>query len=166
MHSRLTLAAVSALVALAAGCRGEPHGSSKTITAEGCLTGGAGGYVLTRLSPAKGAGRAVVEPTGGAAPPPSQATEVFTLQGMDDQLRPHVGKQVKVSGEAPSQEVVVAANQTPAAPGADTAGDAAATGTSGGLQPRVTTSERTRFETADLVVHSVTPLNEPCVATR
>lgn len=158
---------MTALLALATGCRGaDPQGSAKMITTEGCLTAGSGGYVLTRLSPARGSGPATVESPGGGAPPPSQATEVFMLEGMDDELRPHVGSQVKVSGEAPAREVVVARDETPAAPtGTAGSGVPAASGT-GGLQPRVSTSERTRFETADLVVRSVTPLNQPCAAPR
>lgn len=162
--SRGHLIAATALGAIVlTGCRGTgPEGTPRMLTVDGCLTAGNGGLVLTRLTPAGGTASAVVEP-GTTAPPPQQATEIYALQGMDDQLRPNVGRQVRVSGEAPPQRVAVVREQTPAA----TAGSGAAqpSGTSG-VEPRVSTTERTRFETTELRVRTVTALNEPCAAPR
>ena len=165
------IAAVVALGLTTACSRSDEDGTPKLISAEGCLTAGEGGLVLTRLTSAGDGGPATVEPpTSGTAVPPQQSTEMFVLNGMENELRPHVGRQVRVSGEAPRQDVVVVQQQEPPSAATGTGGATpagSAVGTSGAdVEPKVSTTQKTRFATTDLLVRAVTPLDKPCAAPR
>lgn len=136
------------------------------ITATGCLTAQGDRFVLTDLQRA-----AETEKTAAD----EAATDTYQLIGADDQLRPHVGQQVRVNGEAEPPAVAEMRESTPATP---TAG---ATGTAGQAQspqpkqnpenaqqgaaaPQVRTETETRMEVAQLRVQSVTPTGDSCAA--
>jgi hypothetical protein len=165
------MAAVVAL-GLTTGCRrSADSGTPRLISAEGCLTAGDGGLMLTRLTSAGDGGPATVEPPpAGTAVPPQQSTEVFVLNGMENELRPHVGQQIRVSGEAPRQDVAIVQQQEPPAAATGSTGTApagSAVGTGGtGVEPKVSTTQKTRFATTELLVRAVTPLDKPCAAPR
>jgi hypothetical protein len=130
-------------------------GRPAPITQTGCLSSRDGQYVLTDLEPA-------AESSSG-----QPATEAYQLVGNDEELRQHVGKQVRVAGEAePSQVAEVRESTPPSQPGQQ------ATGTAGERppaapqpgQPQVSTSTETRLEVARLRVQSVTPTGQSCAA--
>jgi hypothetical protein len=113
---------------LAAGCGGsnkDEQGSAASndqntaqgrpapVTQTGCLTARGDQFVLTDLD--RGTTRA----------PDQAATETYQLIGNTDELRQHVGKQVRVNGEAEPAQVAEVRETTPAAPQPN------ATGTSG-----------------------------------
>jgi hypothetical protein len=119
--------------------RDEPTGRPAALSVTGCLTSADGRYVLTELSGDR-------QPT----------TESYQLTNADEQLRPHVGKQVRVNGEAEPARVAEVRESTPATP-AGTAGQQTATN-----QPAVSTETRTRLETRTVSVTSVTPTGQDC----
>jgi hypothetical protein len=149
---------------LTVGCGGpDPGELPEMIGVEGCLTAAGDELVLTRLTPAAG-GPSTDQPDTGTATglPAQQATEMFTLKGMEEELRPHVGQQVRVRGEADAPDVaVVRQHQTPAPAGAAGAAQSPTADGSAG-QPQVTTMQKTRLERTELVVRTVTPLNRAC----
>jgi hypothetical protein len=168
MERRSTIVTSAVVVALAftAGCgRGDTPGT-REVTEEGCLTAGQGGLVLTRLTRAEAQGTALDPPPEAAAT--EQASELFMLKGLETELRPHVGKQVRVSGDV-AIPAVAEVQQQPSAPGGTTgAPGAPQAGTPGGdgAQPRVTATQSTRLATTEMQVRSVTPLNTSCEAPR
>jgi hypothetical protein len=85
---------------------------------------------------------------------------VFALKGMEDRLRPYVGRQVRISGEAPEQDLTVVREETPPAPAAPPQSAPAP----GGTGPTVSTTEATRIRTTELQVRAVTPLEASCTA--
>ena len=105
---------------------------------EGCLTAADGRFVLTQLRGSE----SDVRPT----------TETYQLINADDQLRPHVGRQVRISGEAEAPDVANLREPVP-----NTTQPA---GTSGGAE--VSTQESTRLEVARMRVTSVTPTGDGC----
>jgi hypothetical protein len=115
------------------------------ISVTGCLTAEGDRFMLTRLEE-------------NAAP--VATTEIYQLDGDDDELRQHVGKMVQVFGGAPPADVTQLAEQTAPAP-AGTAGqdDSSA---------QVSVRETTRFETRELDVISLTATDQSCpsAATR
>lgn len=117
----------------------EPTGRPAPIMVTGCLTAADGRFVLTELSGDR-------QPT----------TEAYQLTNADEQLRPHVGKQVRVNGEAEPARVAEVRESTPTAP-AGTAGQQTTTN-----QPAVSTETRTRLETRTMSVTSVTPTGQDC----
>jgi hypothetical protein len=167
-----TFSAAIVCVAVAAGCGGgnrettderertpatnnaavetdEPTGRPAPISVTGCLTAAEGRFVLTELS------GDTKTPGGGGQP----TTETYQLTNADEQLRPHVGKQVRVNGEAEPARVAEVRESSPAAPAtpAGTAGQLSATN-----QPTVSTETRTRLETRRMSVTSVTPTGQDC----
>jgi hypothetical protein len=128
---------------------GAPAAGDKTadarpfpITETGCLTARGDQFVLTDLERSEGG------PT----------TETFQLIGTNEQLRQHVGKQVRVNGEAEAPKVAVVTESTP------TPADRQPTGTSGSADPKVTSETQTRVESRRLTVSSVEPTGELCSA--
>jgi len=131
------------------GCRGADRSDDKavevrptTVTETGCLTARGDQFVLTDLE--RGEGQAT--------------TETFQLIGNAEDLRQHVGKQVRVNGEAEAPNVAVVQESTPPSP------QPAPQGTAGGADPKVTTQEQTRVEVRKLKVASVQPTGSSCRA--
>jgi hypothetical protein len=124
----------------------EPSGRPVPVTVTGCLSSAEGRYVLTELAPNQGAGG------------PAQATtETYQLTDADEQLRQHVGKQVRVSGEAEPARIAEVRESTPATP--------PTAGTSGQQNERgaaVSTETRTRLEMRRMSVTSVMPTGDEC----
>lgn len=159
MATRTNLAVAGVLCAgLAMGCgrtaregdNRDPAGNDADITASapivetGCLTAAGNRYVLTAL-----------ETTQDAGVP---QTELYQLIGEGDELRQHVGKAVRVTGEAAPAQVAQVRETSPAQP-------AETRGTAGDNQPRVQTESQTRIETRQLRVQSVTPTGDDCPAS-
>ena len=113
-----------------------------SVTEMGCLTARGDRFVLTDLE--RGEGEAT--------------TETFQLVGNEDELRKHVGKQVRVTGEAEAPKVAVVQESTPAAPGAKPEG------TAGSAEPKVATQSETRLEARTLTVSTVEPTGASCAA--
>ena len=111
------------------------------VTEMGCLTARGEQFVLTDLE--RGEGEAT--------------TDTFQLVGDNDELRQHIGKQVRVTGEAEAPRVAVIQESTPPA-------DARPQGTAGSSDPRVSTQSETRVETRKLTVSSVQPTGASCAA--
>jgi hypothetical protein len=126
----------------------EPTGRSAALSVTGCLTSASGRYVLTDLS-------------DDAQAPGGPATESYQLTNADEKLRPHVGKQVRVTGEAEPARVAEVRETTPSVPAAP-AGTAGQQGTTN--QPAVSTETRTRLETRQMSVTSVTATGQDCPA--
>ncbi len=122
-------------------------GRPEVMTVTGCLSSAEGRYVLTALEGATG-------PGSGQA-----ATETYQLTDADERLRDHVGKQVRVNGEAEPARIAEVRESTPPA--------ATATGTAGnqsGNQPSVSSETQTRLELRRMSVMSVMPTGEDCPA--
>jgi hypothetical protein len=117
-----------------------------TVAETGCLTASGDRYVLTAL-----------ESGGGAA-----ATELYQLIGSEDELRQHVGREVRVSGMAEPAQVATVRESSAAAP-TGTAG--AEQGANRGTQPEVRTEAETRLETRRMRVTTVTPTGDECPAS-
>lgn len=160
MTTRTSLAAAGVLCAgvLAVGCgrtdrvddNRDAAGNDADFTASapivetGCLTAADNRYVLTALETTQDAG--------------APQTELYQLIGEGDELRQHVGKAVRVTGEAAPAQVAQVRETSPAQP-------AETRGTAGDAQPRVQTESQTRIETRQLRVQSVTPTGEDCPAS-
>lgn len=110
-------------------------GNPQAITATGCLTQAGDRYVLTELRSAE---------QGGAA-----TTETYQLVNLEDQLRQHVGKQVRVYGQADPPQSAEVRSLEPAA-------------TTG--QAQVDTESRTRLETRTLRISTVAATGGACGA--
>lgn len=165
---------VALAAAFALGCsNGESTGDAREldnvmdaperlVQVVGCLTAQGEQFVLTDLERA-------APPSGGAeasGAASQAATEMYRLEGMRDELRPHVGRQVRVTGEAPPPEVAIVRETSPPRdprPVAGTTGEresgAAATPET---QPQVSTVATTRLEVTELLVRSVSPTGESC----
>lgn len=125
----------------------EPTGRPAPMSVTGCLTSAEGRYVLTELT-------GDIKAPGGPAQP---TTETYQLTNADEKLQPHVGKQVRVTGEAEPARVAEVRESTPAAP-AGTAGQQSPN------QAAVSSETRTRLEMRTMSVTSVTPTGEDCPA--
>jgi hypothetical protein len=113
-----------------------------TVTETGCLTSSGDRFVLAALE------------TGG----PAAETELYQLIGSENELRQHVGREVRVSGMAEPAQVATVRESSAAAP----------TGTAGapqGAKPEVTTQAETRLETRRMRVTTVTPTGDECPAS-
>jgi hypothetical protein len=115
--------------------------ASEPIVETGCLTASGDRFVLTAL-----------ETTEDAGVP---QTELYQLIGEGDDLRQHIGKAVRVTGEAAPARVAEVRETSPAQ-------SAETRGTAGDDQARVQTESQTRIETRQLRVQSVTPTGEDC----
>lgn len=166
MRLLLTCCAVALPVALAASCnradRDEsPVESTPTvygdrnevrpspIAVEGCLTASGDRFVLTQLKPDE------------TSQPGATGTESYRLVGMGDELRPHVGKRVRITGESEPEQVVDVRQSTPLV-GAPQAGRADHPAGTTGPEAQVGTTATTRIEINDLQVRSITATTEPC----
>jgi len=163
--------------------RGE-GGRSTTVTETGCLTAEGDRFVLTALQGGAAGGQAgntgaaagntgtpagdQTRPNQGGAATTANAqptTESYQLIGEEEQLRPLVGRQVRVSGEADPPKVAEVRESTP--PTAATG----ATGTTGQAEPakpgepQVATTTETRLEVTQLRVQSITATGEACAAS-
>ena len=123
----------------------KPTGESKALSVTGCLTSADGRYVLTELA-------------GDVESPAGSTTEAYQLTNADQKLRPHIGKQVRVTGEAEPARVAEVRESTPSTPAAP-AGTAGQETTN---QPAVSTETRTRLETRRMSVMSVTATGQDC----
>jgi hypothetical protein len=128
------------------------------IEVTGCLTGTNDQFVLTELDRAD-TGTTIASP----------ATETYTLIGDANTLRPHVGKQVRVSGMTETPDVAIVRESSPpttaAQPGVGTSGSTASPPTpelNAGERPKVSTEQQTRLEVSSLRVRSVTPTGSNC----
>jgi hypothetical protein len=119
--------------------------ASAPIVETGCLTASGDRFVLTAL-----------ETTDDTGVP---QTELYQLIGESAELRPHVGKAVRVTGEAEPASIADVRETSQAAP-AGTAGSA----NTRSQEARVQTESQTRIETSQLRVQSVTPTGDDCVA--
>lgn len=117
------------------------NGRPEAVTETGCLTASGDRFVLTNLE--HGAGDA--------------ATETFQLVGKEDDLRPHVGKQLRVMGQAEPAKVAVVTETTPAT-------ESEPAGTSGSTEPKVSTETKARMEVRTLTVNSFEPTGASCAA--
>jgi hypothetical protein len=125
----------------------KPTGQSKPLSVTGCLTSADGRYVLTELA-------------GDVESPAGSTTEAYQLTNADQKLRPHIGKQVRVTGEAEPARVAEVRESTPLTPApAGTAGQQTTTN-----QAAVSTETRTRLETRRMSVMSVTATGQDCPA--
>jgi hypothetical protein len=151
---RASVAGVLAICVGFAGCGGADRDRENAGTDEktaevrpvpvsetGCLTARGEQFVLTDLQ--RGDGEAT--------------TETFRLIGNEQELRKHVGQQVRVNGEAEAPKVAVVQESTPPASGT-------ATGTAGAADPKVSTQSETRVEVRQLTVASVEPTGAACSA--
>ena len=111
------------------------------VTETGCLTARGDQFVLTNLE--RGAGEAT--------------TETFQLVGNQEQFRPHVGMQVRVTGEAEPPKVAVVQESTPQPESARPQGTS-------GPDPNVSTQAQTRVEVRKLTVATVEGTGASCAA--
>jgi hypothetical protein len=149
---RASMAALCALgLFLSAACGGERREARDAreseedvrVTETGCLTAKGDQFVLTDLEGSEGA----------------SATETFQLIGNETELRKHVGKQVRVNGQAEPAQVAVVRESTP--PPSD---KQQPTGTAGSTEPSVSTETQTRVEVRKLTVASLEPTGAACDA--
>ena len=108
---------------------------TSTVEETGCLTGSGDRFVLTALE------RETAE------------TEMYQLVGDNAELRKHVGREVRITGDAEPARV------------AELRESATSTGTAGSSerpQAQVTTQAQTRLETRQLRVATVAPTGNEC----
>ena len=133
------------------------------VQATGCLTAAGDQFVLIDL---ERAAAATGQKLKGVAPFPE--TETYQLVGNTDELRRHVGRRIRVYGDADPARVaevlqLEAPGRSPAVGTSGTASEAEAPRQDAGT-PQVTTQTRTRFEMARLRVLQVSPTGDPCAA--
>lgn len=124
-----------------------------TIIVTGCLTASGDRFVLTELEPPKGA-QPPGETTTELGAPAVPTTETYELAGLEDELRPHLGKQVRVVGRAEPSEIADIREITPSTPA----------GTSGRQDDgaSVRSEAHTRVQMQKVRVSSVTPTGGLC----
>ena len=143
---------LSSGLAIAACDHGRATDMDNPVVVTGCLTGSGDRFVLTELERSDAA-------TTVAAP----ATETYQLVGEEDELRPHVGKQVTFTGRSDTTQVAIVRESSPAAAApAGTAGSEGAAPSGQGSTPKITAQSETRVEVAKLKVASVKSTGEPC----
>ena len=125
--------------------------------------------MLTQLKAEATTGAEPTQPDRDAVPSAGSGTEAYRLVGMHDELRPHVGKRVRITGETEPEQVVDVRQSTPPAATSPPAGAAHSgrtdqpAGTTG-PEAQVGTTETARIEINDLQVRSVSARSEPCAA--
>ena len=138
------------------------------ITETGCLTAAGDRFVLTALE--RGAAGAQAQQGGGAANPtaaPGQSTtESYQLIGDEEQLRQHVGKQVRVTGEAEPAKVAEVRESTPPSAASGATGTAGQAEPAKPGEPSVATATQTRLEVTQLRVQTITATGEACTASQ
>ena len=108
-----------------------------TVIETGCLTASGNRFVLTALE------------RGG----PTE-TQMYELAGSIDELRPYVGREIRVTGVAEPAQVADLRESSPSTP-AGTAGTE-------GNRPQVQTQAQTRLETRQMRVDAITPTGNDC----
>jgi hypothetical protein len=137
---RASMAGACAMALIAAiGC-GRSDGES-AASRTGCLTTSGENFVLTDIE-------------RGDSP----SSEMFRLEGNENELRPHVGQRVRITGDAEPAKVAVMRESTPPDP------EARPEGTAGGATPNVASETETRVEVRKLTVASVEPTGQSCAA--
>jgi hypothetical protein len=122
------------------------------VVVTGCLTGSGDRFVLTELERSN---------TGTTIAAP--ATETYQLIGKEDDLRPHVGQQVTVTGKADTAQVAIVHESSPAAAApTGTLGSQGAEPSGQGTTPKVSADSETRVEVARLKVATVRSSGQPC----
>ena len=142
---------------------GRDDGRPMAITQTGCLTAQGDRFVLTALESA--AAPDAAKPEAGSASPTASAqptTESYQLIGNDDELRPLVGKQVRVSGEADPPKVAEVRESTPPSAASGATGTAGQAEPAKPGEPKVATSTETRLEVTQLRVQSIAATGEAC----
>jgi len=134
------------------------------IEVTGCLTSAADRFVLTQLDSS--------DNTNTVAP----STETYMLVGDNDEMRRHVGRQVRVAGIADTPDVAIVRESSPAAPnapmapetagtaGSETPPPAAGAGPDAGAAPnaKVSTATETRVEVSELRVRTIADAGGEC----
>lgn len=151
---RIALMGIWGLCAgVAIGCGGSPEvareevadnkidiAKTTPISETGCLTASGDRFVLTALE------------SGGIA-----ETEMYQLVGQEAALRPHVGREVTITGDAEPAQIAELRESTAAPAPVGTSGEA-------GVEPQVSTQAQTRLETREMRVVTVTPTGDECAA--
>ena len=134
------------------------------ISETGCLTADGDKFVLTALERgAPGAAR----PEQGSPPATAGAqptTEAYQLIGNESELRPLVGQQVRVTGEADPPKVAEVRESTPPTSASTATGTAGQAEPARPGEPQVSTQTATRLEVTQLRVQSVTGTGQACTA--
>jgi hypothetical protein len=126
------------------------------MTVSGCLTASGDRFVLTALEPAAGGQQRPPGAEGQARAVPT--TETYELINLEDQLRAHVGRQVRVVGQAEPPRVADVRGLEPSTA-------AGTTGEQGSdARARVDIETRTRVEMRKLRISTVTPTGGECGA--
>jgi hypothetical protein len=156
------------------GDRGD--GRPMAITETGCLTAQGDRFVLTALESAAAAGTAKPEPGAAGSQKPGQGaaesrsadaqptTESYQLIGNEDELRPLVGKQVRVSGEADPPKVAEVRETTPPSAASGATGTAGQAEPAKPGEPQVSTATETRLEVTQLRVQTIAATGAACTA--
>ena len=158
--NRATMGALAVCIALFACGRGDRDSGNTgdgtaaesaevrpTVVSEtGCLTARGDQFVLTDLESAQG----------------EATTETYQLIGSEEQLRPHVGQQVQVTGEAEAPNVAMVQESTP--PPADGKPQGTTGSDNRDAAPKVSTQAQTRMEVRKLTVTSVQATGASCAA--
>ena len=118
-------------------------GDPEAVTVTGCLTAAGGRFVLTELQPVAASG--------------TPTTETYELIQLEDELRRHVGRQVRVYGQAEPARVAEVRELAPQTGPTGTTGPA-----SGSDRAQVNTESRLRVETRKLRISTVTPTGAAC----
>jgi hypothetical protein len=114
-----------------------------TVSETGCLTASGDRFVLTALE------------AGG-----NSSTELYQLIGNTDELRQHVGREVRVTGDAEPSQVAELRDSAVSAPaGTAGSGDNSAPAD---RDAQVRTETSTRLETRQLRVATVMPTGDDC----
>jgi hypothetical protein len=150
--------------------QGEGDARPVPTTQTGCLTAQGDRFVLTALQ--SGAAGTGARPEGEANRTPGTkpatgdhaTTESYQLIGNEDELRKHVGQQVRVSGEMDPPKVAEVRESTPPTSGSQPAGTSGQAEPAKPGEPQVSATTETRLEVTQLRVQSVTPTGERCEA--
>ena len=113
-----------------------PAGAIAPVEVVGCLSASGNRFVVSHIDK------------------DDSKTVAYQLVNADDQLRPLIGREVRVSGEAQATQKAETRAVTPPQPAA----------TSGKSEPeaKVTTVEETKLDMQKLAVASVSPTGDPC----
>ncbi|MGE0450446.1 MAG: hypothetical protein AB7Q29_12805 [Vicinamibacterales bacterium] len=131
------------------------------IVETGCVTAHEGRFVLTDLQPA---GTRDVEPGGSAAVVAARpTTEAYVLVGAEQDLRQHVGEEVRVTGEAVPDHVVNLENLHPMVhPRATATSGTSASDAHAADGARIATGYQLRMEVSEMNVQAVQPTGQAC----
>lgn len=132
------------------------------IVETGCVTASDDRFVLTDLQPT---GTTDIKPGGTEAEAPRPITEAYLLVGAETALREHVGRQVRVSGEAHPERIVEIRHLQPLV-SADRATQARAEldeeAGEKHIETKVGVGYQLRLEIGGMLVRAVEPTGELC----